>query len=286
MASIKNLTMSQVTACLRLEAALMATDEARSKEVYAAKPFKNKKKNFNRLTDDQCRVDPNGRHTNDECFQQKNKTAASAWNSLDISDAEIVRRYEASISPVQAKPDHCSDSTKTAAAASKTDTQDEDYVTYSAYAMSTSIGQDNLNQFLLDTGENTHLPHDETLLHDIETIHPVYINGIAGTTGKVMARKSGSATISCTDLSGVPRTLEIKDVLLVPEAGVSLIAVSLVSKNGGLFSGDNCHIKLVNAKQDYVIQGIGANGLYKGKAARVPSFSATPASVPADVWHL
>lgn len=156
---------------------------------------------------------------------------------------------------------------------------------YSAYAASANLSGDDPNQFLLDTGVNTHLTDDLTLLHDIHSIRPVFINGIAGTTRKVMASLSGSANIICTDLSGAPRILEIKDVLLVPESGVKLIAVSSISNDGGSFSGDNNHIKLTNTEKNYVINGVGANVLYKVKACKILSLLAVPASIPADIWH-
>lgn len=115
--------------------------------------------------------------------------------------------------------------------------------------------------FLRDTGANTHLTHDLSLLHDFKTIQPVHINGIARTVGKVTATQSGSAYISCSSLSGQAQTLEIKNVRFVPNAGVNLIAVSSISNDRGLFSGDNNHIKLINKKKDYVINGSGANVL-------------------------
>lgn len=113
----------------------------------------------------------------------------------------------------------------------------------------------------------------------------MYINGIAGTSGKVVACKSGSATIKCTSLSGSHKTLTINDVLLVPEAGVNLIAVSNISKHGESFSGNKEHIKIVNTNQDYVIEGVGANGLYKVKECKLHSIVAAPAIVPADIWN-
>lgn len=58
LASIKTLTMSQVSARVRLEATSMATDKAHFKEVYAAKTSKVKKKK-NHSPEDHCQVHPN-----------------------------------------------------------------------------------------------------------------------------------------------------------------------------------------------------------------------------------
>lgn len=185
------------------------------------------------------------------------------------------------------KPDTIPDASKFAAVATKSEAQDEEYITYSAYTVSTISKEEKSNQFLLDTGVNTHLSCDESLLCNIKLIKPVYINGIAGTTGKVIACKSGpTVVIKCTNISGAAKTLEINNVLLVPEAGVNLIAVLSISGNSGSLSGNNKHVKIVNHDQHYVIRGVGTNGLYKVKACRLPSLRATPACVPADVWHL
>lgn len=61
---VKSLTMSQVTARLRLEAASMATDEICLKDFYAAKAFKLIKK-VGKGPKDHCHINPNGRHTKD-----------------------------------------------------------------------------------------------------------------------------------------------------------------------------------------------------------------------------
>lgn len=100
-----------------------------------------------------------------------------------------------------------------------------------------------------------------------------------------MANQIGSTNILCSNLSGVPRILEINNVLLVPKSRIKLISVSSISKDGGSFSGDNSHNKLTNLKKNYVINGVGENGLYKVKACRFPSLIAAPTSVPADIWH-
>lgn len=283
LANVKTLTMAQVTARLRLEAVSMSSDQDKFKDVYTAKIVRNEKRSSGKGPKDLCHIHPNGRHLNEACFQQKDRTTASASNS-QLSDAKIVQRYK-SLFSYQPKPDQKNEPVKTGAVAATTNTQDDDFITYSAYTASANLAGDDPNQFLLDTGANTHLTHDSTLLHDIHTITPVFINGIAGTTGKVMANQSGSANIVCTDLSGAPRTLEIKNVLLVPESRVNLIAVSSISNNGGSFSGDNNHIKLTNTKKNYVINGVGANGLYKVKACKISSLLAVPASIPTDIWH-
>lgn len=202
----------------------------------------------------------NGRHSNADCFQQKERTTATALNP-NISNSEIVCQFEAFMTPSLSTPDQTSNMPKVASAATKFETQEEEYITYSAYALSTISKREEHPQFLLDTGANTHLTHDESLLHDIKPIKPVYINVITSTTVKVVACKRDTATISCTNLSGNQRYLDISNVLLVPEAGVNLIAVLSISNDGGLFSGNKNHIKIVKNNQNYVIEGVGADGL-------------------------
>lgn len=177
--------MSQVTARLRLEAASMSNNEDKFKEVYAAKMFKNEKKNVGKGPKDQCHIHPNGKHSNDVCYQQKDRSAASASNH-QLSDAEVVRRYKALFS-AQDKPNvdekPSTNKSKTAAVAA-TNTQEDDFITYLAYAVSSSVANNDSSEFLLDTGANTHLTHDASLLHNLRTIKPVFINGIAGTSGE------------------------------------------------------------------------------------------------------
>lgn len=73
----------------------MATNAARFKDVYAAKLSINhtKLKPGTKLND-LCHVHPNGCHSNYACFQQKAKTAASASNSDNLSDKEMIKRYK------------------------------------------------------------------------------------------------------------------------------------------------------------------------------------------------
>lgn len=252
LATIKTLTMPQVTARLRLKAASMATDKARFKNVYAAKMTNQPKLKPGNKPTDLCHVHPNGRHTNSACFQKKNKTAASASNTESLSDEEMVKRYKTMMNIAKGKPQPKpsslpSSAPPTAAAATTVDaTAEEQYITYSAYNITANPIHTVPNQFLLDTGANTHISHDHNLMHDVVSITPVYINGIAGMTGRVTATKRGSVNIICVDTSGNRRLLEVKNVLLVPESGVNLLAVSSLTKEGGIFSGDNTHIKIVN----------------------------------------
>lgn len=106
----------------------------------------------------------------------------------------------------------------------------DSFITYSVFSAATR--QDSIDHFLIDTGANTHVVAESSLLHDIQPIDPVKINGIAGSTGHVTASFKGSATILCHSMTGARRTVEIKDVLLVPNAGVNLLAVSKLTKDG------------------------------------------------------
>lgn len=114
LASIKTLTMSQVTAWLSLEAASMDTDEAQFKEVYASNVFKTKKKRSGKPTEDHCQIHPNRRHSNTESFQQTDKTAAAAssLSQLPLSNTEIVLRYKEFMSPSQSRPERPCDTAK------------------------------------------------------------------------------------------------------------------------------------------------------------------------------
>lgn len=179
--------MSQVTARLRLEAASMSSNEDKFKEFYAAKVFKNKKKHVGRAPKDHCHVHPNDKHLNEACFKQKDCTAVSASNH-NLTNAEVIRRY-CSLFSSQNKTESKEESSKLTTPGSKTaavataSTQDDNFITYSSYTVSASI-TDNPCEFLLDTGANTHLTHDSTLLHNLQTIKPVFIKGIVGTSGR------------------------------------------------------------------------------------------------------
>lgn len=278
LSNVKNLTMAQVTARLRLEAASMASDEEHFKNVYAAKTVKPDNRKVGPKPNDLCNVHSNPKHTNLQCFSQKDKTKPSHPNSL--TDEEMVKRYKALVSMSENKVS----TTKVAANATAEDEGDKDsFITYSAFGASTH--QNNLDHFLIDTGANTHVASDSSLLHDIHPIDPVNINGIAGSTGKVTTSFKGTTTISCRTISGQTRTVEIKDLLLVPHAGVNLLAVSKITKDGARFSGDNNHISLSNQSRDYVITGTGTDGLYKVRAFKATSHFAAPATIPTDVWH-
>lgn len=115
--------------------------------------------------------------------------------------------------------------------------------------------------FLVDTGSNTHIVSNKSSHHDFRKINPVHINGNVGTSARVTATQTGSTTINCTTIDGRRRTVVITNVLLVPEAGVNLLAVSNLSKDGARFSGANTQIKLTNEFKDYIITGSGSNGL-------------------------
>lgn len=266
--------MSQVTARLRLEAALVATDEEKFKDVYAAKIVKPDNRKFGPKPSDLCNQHQNPKHTNAQCFSQKTKNAAN--HSSSISDDEMIKCYKALVSMSEKVDDS---KKKTAANAVSSNTEDNQFVTYSAFAA--SIRKKNNNTFLIDTRANTHVASDLTLLHHVVPIHPVTINGIAGTTGHVTANFKGTASIACHNTAGQARSVNIHDVLLVPNAGVNLLAVSKITNDGASFMGDSNRIVLSNASKDYVITGAGPDGLYKVRA----SLFAAPASIPADVWH-
>lgn len=250
LAGIKTLTMPQVTVLLRLEAASMATDKARFKDVYAAKMTKHHKFQAGNKPKDLFRVHPNGQHSNSVCFQQKEKTTAGASNSDSMTKDKVIKRYnhimDASRARNVSKPSSGSNSHTAASATTVDDTIEDQYITYSAHSVSIKSGNHDINQFLLDTGANTHIACNPHILHDVHLIRPVYVQGIAETIGRVTATQQGSVNISCTDKSGNHRILEIKDVLLVPESGVNLLAVSSLRNKARRFSGDNSHIKLVN----------------------------------------
>lgn len=129
------------------------------------------------------------------------------------------------------------------------------------------------------------MTHDSTLPGNLQSIKPVFINSIARTPGKIIASQIGSAKIVFLDLSCAPQILEINKGLLVPKSGVNLIAVSSIFKDGGSFSSDNNHIKHPILEKNYMINGIGSNGLYKVKACRIPPLFSAPASITADIWH-
>lgn len=233
-ANIKTLSIPQVIACLRLEAVSMACNELRFKEVYAAKITKTDERKIGKGPDDLCHIHPTGRHSNSACFQQQgHKTTANAARQLMLSDYEIIKRYKTifsqSNSTTEPKP-----SSKTAAVAALSDwVANEVYVTYLAYSAHSHTVATNSSSFLLDTGANTHRSHDLSLLHDIKTIAPVHINGIAGSIGRLTATKIGSNNIICLTLSEKSWVLEIKNMLLVPNAGLNLLAVSAILSDGG-----------------------------------------------------
>lgn len=190
------------------------------------------------------------------------------------------KRYEA-LTSISEKTDDSSTNTTDDEITSKVD--EEPIVTHSAFSASTR--KPSSNTFLIDTGANTHVASDPTLLHHIIPIPPVTINGIAGTTGHVTAKFKGTASIACHNTARRTRTLEISDVLLVPNAGVNLFAVSKITNEGARFTGDSKHIILSNSSKDYVITGTGSDGLFKVRAFKATSLFAAPASVPADIWH-
>lgn len=283
LSNVKNLTMAQVTARLRLEAASMTSDEEKFKSVYAAKTTKPDNRKVGPKPNDLCNVHLNPKHTNSQCFSQKGKPKTDHPNSL--TDDEKVKRYKALVSMSESKASSPTpNSTKMAAnAATEVDGDKDSYITYSAFGASTQLRSP--DHFLIDTGANTHVASNSSLLHDIQPIDPVHINGIAGTDGHVTASFKGSATISCQSISGQQRTMEIKDVLLVPHSGVNLLAVSMMTRDGASFSGDNDHISLSNRSKDYVITGTGTDGLYKVRAFTATSHFAATATIPTDVWH-
>lgn len=272
--------MTQVTARLCLEAALMATDEEKFKEVYAAKIVKTDNRKVGPKPSDLCNQHQNPKHTNAQCFSQKNKSSSN--QPSPFSDNEMIKRYKALVS-LSEKSDAADTPKKTAANAVTSKTDDDEFITYLAFSASTHKPPS--DTFLIDTGANTHIASDHSLLHNIVPIPPVVINGIAGTTGHVTAKFKGTASIACHNTAGQERIMKINNVLLVPDAGVNLLSVSKVTNDGARFSGDSNHITLSNVSKDYVITGTGTDGLYKVRAIKAPSLFAAPASVPADVWH-
>lgn len=197
-----------------------------------------------------------------------------------MSTEEKARRYEALMaSSQQTIPQNPA---KAHAAIEEPTNQDE-YITYSAF--SASVTNPTTDHFLADTGANTHIACNPSLLHDIHPIKPVNINGLPGTSGQVTASFSGTATLPGLTINGRHRTINIKNVLLAPQAGVNLLAVSFMTKDGASFSGENHSIHINNHSKDYVITGHGANGLYKVSAYKATSYFTAPASIPTDVWH-
>lgn len=102
-------------------------------------------------------------------------------------------------------------------------------------------------------------------------ITPVHINGLAGTSGRVTALHQGTATVSGLTTSGNPRTINISNFLLAPNAGVNLLAVSVLTKEGASFSANDQRIELSNPSANYTIIGKGSNGLYKVSAIKATS---------------
>lgn len=183
-----------------------------------------------------------------------------------------MKKYKAMMSKQEGKQ-----STVTTAANAKINTPSNDgkYITYSAFAAARS--DHNSDHFLIDTGENTQIVSYISLLQDIRSINPTHTTGIAGTSGRVTASQSGSVSIKRTTIDGLQKTIKLEDVLFVPEAGVNILAVSNISKDGSHFSGDDKNIKLTKKSKEYVITGTGANGLYKVKGFRSASLFAAPA---------
>lgn len=155
----------------------------------------------------------------------------------------------------------------------------EEYVTYSAFAA--AIENNNDDYFLIDTGAKTYLVSNSSLLHDLRPIKPVNINGLADANGQVTASFQGTAKIPGLTVDGRSRTIEVNNVLFAPSAGVNLLAVSAITKDGARFLGDDNTIQLVNSSKDYVITGKGANGLYRVSIHKSTSYFSAPASIPA-----
>lgn len=103
---------------------------------------------------------------------------------------------------------------------------DDEYITYSAF--STTINQTAPDHFLVNTGTNTHIVFNSSLLSDICPILPVNINGHAGTNRQVTTSFQGTGTIPGITTGRRACTIEIKDVILAPNAGVNLLAVSII----------------------------------------------------------
>lgn len=89
LAGIKTLSIAQVTARLRLEATSMASDEERFKEVYAVKTSKPDSRKVGPRPNDLCNVHQNPKHTNAQCFTQKDKKTG---NSDSLSNEEMIKR--------------------------------------------------------------------------------------------------------------------------------------------------------------------------------------------------
>lgn len=284
LSNIDTISTAQVCARLRLEATTNAS-ESKSSNVYTARTGKTDNRRVGKYPKDLCNVHPNPRHTNEECSTQKKNNQPSSTTDTSKSTSknsteEKARRYEAMMASSQS---HLPQQTAKAHAAIEETPQKEEYITYSAFSASTH--QPSSDHFLADTGANTHIACDSSLLHDICPITPVNINGLAGTSGQVTASFKGTETINGHTTDGHPRTIEVKNVLLAPKAGVNLLAVSVMTKEGARFSGDDLHIKLENPSKNYTITGQGANGLYKVWAFKATSHFTAAASIPTDVWH-
>lgn len=132
--------------------------------------------------------------------------------------------------------------------------QKEKYITYSALNASTNKSQKEF--FLADTGENTRVACDSSLLHDIQPITPVNINGIAGVNGQVIASFGGTASVDGKTTDSQSSIIKVKNVLLAPKAGVNLLAVSVMKRHRARFSGNDQHIEIVNPSKNYVIKRV------------------------------
>lgn len=270
---------------LRLEAAANS-HESKTKDAYAARTLKPDNRRVGKYPKDLCNIHPKPRHSNEECFTQKRNTQASkpseGSKQPTISTEEKARRYEAMMASSQQNSNPIRNDAKAHAAVEDVAEKDE-YVTYSAFAA--AVANDRDDHFLVDTGANTHLVSNSSFLHDLQPIKTVNINGLAGANGQVSASFRGTATVPGLTLDGHPCTVDIKNALYAPSAGVNLLAVSVMTKDAARFSGDDNTIRIINQTQNYVITGKGSNGLYKVSIHKATSYFSAPASVPADVWH-
>lgn len=116
-----------------------------------------------------------------------------------MTTEEKARRYESMMASSQ--PTVTPNPAKAHAAIEEKDSN-EDFITYLAYSATTS--NHSTKHFLIDTGANTHVVCESSLLHDIHPMTPVRINGLAGSGGQVTASHQGSATVPGITSNGNP----------------------------------------------------------------------------------
>ncbi|KAJ8715602.1 hypothetical protein PYW07_010084 [Mythimna separata] len=151
---------------------------------------------------------------------------------------------------------------------------------YAAFPVTTKMDR---NCWYVDSGASLHMCNNKNWMYDVT---PSTINNIKVANNKTVAVKgSGKVNLQTKDSDGILRTIQVKNVLLVPTLTVNLLSVSQMVNNGCevKFERDGCQIYQNNK---LILTALHRNNMYLlNNVSEAPALLSTVDERDVNLWH-